>query len=159
MFLRTGLAWIVGGALPRLLPSGHARTGRESSSLLTSRAPALLRGGEPLYPIHAFYSIRERAFCQQPGTVVLGLALCAVAALFNQLGKVTIVTILLIAVIDLGCGLMLLTSPMGLDVSNLPAISVFPVALGNMLFTIVVLMFAPRTMELNMVLADFNHGL
>ncbi len=103
------------------------------------------------------------------GTVVLGLALCAVAALFNQFGKVTIVTILLIAVIDLGCGLMLLTSPMGLDVSALPvfdvllvseliavsllpAISVFPVALGNMLFTIVVLMFAPRTMELNMVL-------
>ena len=103
------------------------------------------------------------------GTVVLGLALCAVAALFNQFGKVTIVTILLIAVIDLGCGLMLLTSPMGLDVSTLPvfdvllvseliavsllpAISVFPVALGNMLFTIVVLLFAPRTMELNMVL-------
>ena len=103
------------------------------------------------------------------GTVVLGLALCAVAALFNQFGKVTIVTVLLIAVIDLGCGLMLLTSPMGLDVSDLPvfdvllvseliavsllpAISVFPVALGNMLFTIVVLLFAPRTMELNMVL-------
>jgi cell division protein FtsB len=103
------------------------------------------------------------------GTVVLGLALCAVAALFNQFGKVTIVTVLLIAVIDLGCGLMLLTSPMGLNVSDLPvfdvllvseliavsllpAISVFPVALGNMLFTIVVLMFAPRTMELNMVL-------
>ena len=103
------------------------------------------------------------------GTVVLGLALCAVAALFNQFGKVTIVTVLLIAVIDLGCGLMLLTSPMGLDVSDLPvfdvllvseliavsllpAISVFPVALGNMLFTIVVLLFAPRSMELNMVL-------
>ena len=103
------------------------------------------------------------------GTVVLGLALCAVAALFNQFGKVTIVTVLLIAVIDLGCGLMLLTSPMGLDVSDLPvfdvllvseliavsllpAISVFPVALGNMLFTIVVLLFAPRTMELTMVL-------
>src|SRR6266702_4722461 len=28
MFLRTGLAWIVGIALPRLLPSGYARTGR-----------------------------------------------------------------------------------------------------------------------------------
>ena len=103
------------------------------------------------------------------GTVVLGLALCAVAALFNQFGKVTIVTVLLIAVIDLGCGLMLLTSPMGLDVSDLPvfdvllvseliavsllpAISVFPVALGNMLFTIVVLLFAPRSMDLTMVL-------
>jgi hypothetical protein len=105
------------------------------------------------------------------GTVVLGLALCAVAALFNQFGKLTIVTVLLIAVIDLGCGLMLLTSPMGLDVSSLPvfdvllvseliavsllpAISVFPVALSNMLFTIVVLIFAPRTMELNMVLTS-----
>ncbi len=105
------------------------------------------------------------------GTVVLGLALCAVAALFNQFGKITIVTVLLIAVIDLGCGLMLLTSPMGLDVSNLPvfdvllvseliavsllpALSVFPVALGNILFTIAVLMFAPRTMELNMVLTS-----
>lgn len=105
------------------------------------------------------------------GTVVLGLALCGVAALFNQFGKITIVTVLLIAVIDLGCGLMLLTSPMGLDVSDLPvfdvllvseliavsllpAISVFPVALSNMLFTIVVLMFAPRTMELTMVLTS-----
>src|SRR5215470_2165620 len=103
------------------------------------------------------------------GTVVLGLALCAVAALFNQFGKITIVAVLLIAVIDLGCGLMLLTSPMGLDVSNLPvfdvllvseliavsllpAMSVFPVALGNILFTVAVLLFAPRTMELNMVL-------
>ena len=105
------------------------------------------------------------------GTVVLGLALCAVATLFNQFGKVTIVTVLLIAVIDLGCGLMLLTSPMGLDVSDLPvfdvllvseliavsllpAFSVFPVALGNMLFTIAVLLLAPRTMELNMVLTS-----
>src|SRR5260370_42546238 len=103
------------------------------------------------------------------GTVVLGVALCAVAALFNQFGKVTIVTVMLIAVIDLGCGLMLLTSPMGLDVSDLPvfdvllvseliavsllpAISVFPVALGNMLFTIVVLLFAPRSMALAIVL-------
>ena len=82
------------------------------------------------------------------GTVVLGLALCAVATLFNQFGKVTIVTVLLITVIDLGCGLMLLTSPMGLDVSDLPvfdvllvseliavsllpAFSVFPVALAT----------------------------
>jgi hypothetical protein len=105
------------------------------------------------------------------GTVILGLALCAVAALFNQLGKITIVTVLLITVIDLGCGLMLLTSPMGLDVSNLPvfdvllvseliavsllpALSVFPVALSNILFTIAVLLFAPRTMELNMVLTS-----
>lgn len=105
------------------------------------------------------------------GTVVLGLALCGVAALFNQLGKITIVSILLIAVIDLGCGLMLLTSPMGLDVGDLPvfdvllvsvliavsllpSISVFPVAASNILFILAVIALMPRTMELNMVLSS-----
>lgn len=103
------------------------------------------------------------------GTVVLGLALCGVAALFNQVGRITIVSILLIAVIDLGCGLMLLTSPMGLDVSEfpvfdvllvseliavslLPAISVFPVACSNILFIIAVIALMPHTMNLNMML-------
>ncbi len=103
------------------------------------------------------------------GTVVLGLVLCGVAALFNQVGKITIVSILLIAVIDLGCGLMLLTSPMGLDVGDLPvfdvllvseliavsllpAISVFPVALSNILFIIAVIGLMPHTMNLNMML-------
>ncbi len=103
------------------------------------------------------------------GTVVLGLALCGVAALFNQVGKITIVSILLIAVVDLGCGLMLLTSPMGLDVSDLsvfdvllvseliavsllPAISVFPVALSNILFILAVIALMPHTMNLNMML-------
>lgn len=103
------------------------------------------------------------------GTVVLGLVLCGIAALFNQVGKITIVSILLIAVVDLGCGLMLLTSPMGLDVSDLsvfdvllvseliavsllPAISVFPVALSNILFILAVIALMPRTMNLNMML-------
>lgn len=103
------------------------------------------------------------------GTVFLGLALCGVAALFNQFGKITIVGVMLIAVIDLGCGLMLLTSPMGLDVSDLPvfdvllvslliavsllpAISVFPVALSNILFIGAVIMLQPHTMEMSMVL-------
>src|SRR5690349_15457570 len=48
------------------------------------------------------------------GTVLLGLALCGVAVVFNQLGRLTVVSLLLILVVDLGCGLMLLTSPMGL---------------------------------------------
>src|SRR6266480_1705972 len=105
------------------------------------------------------------------GIALLGLALCGLALVFNHFGRVTVVSILLILVVDLGCGLMLLTSPMGLDVSELPvfdvllvseliavsllpAFSVFPVALVNMLFTIAVLMLAPRTMELNMVLTS-----
>jgi hypothetical protein len=80
------------------------------------------------------------------GIAVLGLALCGLAMLFNHFGRVTVVSVLLILVVDLGCGLMLLTSPMGLDVGDLPvfdvllvseliavsllpALSVFPVAL------------------------------
>jgi hypothetical protein len=43
-------------------------TGRESISSLTSRS-AMSRGGEPLYLVHAFYSTRERSFCQQIGNV------------------------------------------------------------------------------------------
>jgi hypothetical protein len=103
------------------------------------------------------------------GTIVLGLFICGVAMLFNRGGKATVSSILLIVVVDLGCGLMLLTSPMGLDVANLPvfdvlivsvliavsllpAISVFPIALMNILFIIAVFSFQPRTPELNMVL-------
>jgi len=105
------------------------------------------------------------------GTVVLGLFLCAIALLFNQMGKVTIVSILLIAVVDLGCGLMLLTTPMGLGVSDLPTfdvlivseliavsllppISVFPVALSNIAFIVADLVFQPKTDELHMVLTS-----
>ncbi len=103
------------------------------------------------------------------GTVLLGLVLCAIAMIFNFQGRVIVVSILLIAVVDLGCGLMLLTTPMGLDASDLPIfdvlivseiiavslispISVFPVALSNIVFIIADLLFQPRTMELNMVL-------
>ncbi len=105
------------------------------------------------------------------GTVVLGLVLCTVALLFNQMGKVTVVSILLIAVVDLGCGLMLLTTPMGLGVSDLPTfdllvvseliavsllspMSVFPVALSNIVFIAADLLFQPRTPELQMVLTS-----
>ena len=105
------------------------------------------------------------------GTVILGLALCAIALLFNQMGKVTVVSILLIAVVDLGCGLMLLTTPMGLGVSDLPTfdvlivseliavsllppISVFPVALSNIAFIVADLAFQPKTDELHMVLTS-----
>lgn len=108
------------------------------------------------------------------GTVFLGLALCAAAAVFNRFGKATIVSILLIAVVDLGCGLMLLTSPMGLDVGDLPVFdvllvslliavsllppsSVFYVGFANILFIILVLAFQPHTPALNMML-ESNMG-
>ncbi len=103
------------------------------------------------------------------GTIVLGLLICGVAMLFNRGGKATISSILLIVVVDLACGLMLLTSPMGLEVANLPvfdvlivseliavsllpAISVFPIALINILFIIAVFALQPHTPELNMLL-------
>ena len=105
------------------------------------------------------------------GTVILGLVLCAVALLFNQWGKVMVVSILLIAVVDLGCGLMLLTTPMGLSASDLPTfdilviseliavsllppISVFPVALSNIVFIAADLAFQPRASDLQMVLTS-----
>ena len=103
------------------------------------------------------------------GTVVLGLILCGIAMIFNYFGNVAVVSLLLIAVIDLGCGLMLLTSPMGLDTSDLPvfdvllvseliavsllpAVSVFPVAVSNIVFIILDLTFQPHTMGLDMML-------
>ena len=66
---------------------------------------------------------------------------------------------------------MLLTSPMGLDVANLPvfdvlivseliavsllpAVSVFPIALINILFIIAVILFQPHTPALSMLLAS-----
>src|SRR5207245_1463190 len=105
------------------------------------------------------------------GTVVLGLLICGVAMLFNRGGRATVSSILLIVVIDLGCGLMLLTSPNGLDVANLPvfdvlivseliavsllpAVSVFPVALVNMLFIIGDIIFQPHTPALNVLLSS-----
>jgi hypothetical protein len=104
-------------------------------------------------------------------TVLLGLALCAVAFVFNQFGKLTVVGILLILVVDLGCGLMLLTSSLGMSmglgvadlpvldlliiseliaVSLLPPASVFLVGLSNILFIVAVFAFVPRSPELNM---------
>jgi hypothetical protein len=104
------------------------------------------------------------------GTVVLGLVICGVAMLFNRGGKAIVSSILLIVVIDLGCGLMLLTSPMGLDVAHLPvfdvlivseliavsllpAVSVFPIALANILFILGDIAFQPHTPALNQLLA------
>ncbi|MDQ6659448.1 MAG: hypothetical protein M3Z24_00620 [Chloroflexota bacterium] len=104
-------------------------------------------------------------------TALLGLALCGAALVFKRLGQITVVSILLIIVIDLGCGLMLLTSPMGLDVGSLPVfdvliiseliavsllppITVFPIALGNILFILADLALQPRTAELNMLLTS-----
>jgi hypothetical protein len=105
------------------------------------------------------------------GTVIVGLVICGVAMLFNRGGKAIVSSILLIIVIDLGCGLMLLTSPMGLDVANLPvfdvlivseliavsllpAASVFPIALGNILFISGDIALQPHTPALNQLLAS-----
>ena len=105
------------------------------------------------------------------GTVVVGLVICGVAMLFNRGGKAIVSSILLIIVIDLGCGLMLLTSPMGLDVANLPvfdvlivseliavsllpAVSVFPVALGNILFISGDIALQPHMPALNQLLVS-----
>ena len=105
------------------------------------------------------------------GIVLLGLALCGVAVIFNQLGRLTVVSLLLILVVDLGCGLMLLTSPMGLGVSDLavldlliiseliavsllPPVSVFIVAACNILFILAIIAFQPHTPELSMLLSS-----
>ncbi len=105
------------------------------------------------------------------GTGVLGLSICGVAMLFNSMGRATVGSLLLIMVIDLGCGLMLLTLPNGLDVGNLPvfdvlivseliavsllpAVSVFPVALGNILFIIGDIIIQPHTPALQSLLAS-----
>ncbi len=110
------------------------------------------------------------------GIAVLGLALCGLAMLFNHFGRVMVVSVLLILVVDLGCGLMLLTSPMGLDVGDLPvfdvllvseliavsllpAISVFPVALTNVLFILLDIALQPHTPAFNMMLtSDMGYG-
>ena len=110
------------------------------------------------------------------GIAVLGLALCGLAMLFNHFGRVTVVSVLLILVVDLGCGLMLLTSPMGLDVGDLPvfdvllvseliavsllpALSVFPVAFTNVLFILLDITLQPHTPALNMMLtSDMGYG-
>jgi hypothetical protein len=105
------------------------------------------------------------------GIALLGATICGVALFFNQRGRVMVGSILLIIVVDLGCGLMLLTSPNGLGIENLPifdaliiseliavslisARSVFPVALGNILFTIGDLILQPHTSAMQKLLAE-----
>lgn len=102
---------------------------------------------------------------------LLGLMLCSLAFMFHRLGKISVVSVLLIVVVNLGCGLMLLTAPGGLDmgdlpvfdmlivseliaVSLLPARSVFLVALANALFTLVDITFQPHTAALGHFLAS-----
>ena len=55
------------------------------------------------------------------GTVIFGILLCGIAMMFNRMGKVGIVSILLILVVDLGCGLMLLTP--GMNMSSMGSMS------------------------------------
>ena len=150
------------------------------------------------------------------GTVIFGIVLCGIAMMFNRMGKVGIVSILLILVVDLGCGLMLLTpgmsmssmgsttssgsmssmgsmsssgskssmggmssmgsmsssgsmSSVSLDVSEfptfdllviseliavslLPAASIFPVAISNILFIIGMVVFLPHSAALDQLL-------
>jgi hypothetical protein len=102
---------------------------------------------------------------------LLGLALCGLAFLFHQLGKIPVVSVLLIVVVNMGCSLTVLTAPGGLDIGNLPvfdvlivseliavsllpAESVFLVALTNALFTFVAITFQPHTAALEHFLAS-----
>ena len=57
-------------------------------------------------------------------TALLGFALCGIALVFHKSGQMAVVSVLLIIVVDLGCGVMLLFSPMGLDVGSLPVFDV-----------------------------------
>jgi hypothetical protein len=102
--------------------------------------------------------------------VALSLAICALAVPVNRQGSTAVAGILVITVIDLGCGLLLLTTPNGLDVGDLPAYdvlaesvlvavsllpltSVFLVALGNCVFILADLAFQPHTAALGHLLA------
>src|SRR5260370_31037556 len=103
--------------------------------------------------------------------VVAGsLAIRALAVRVHRQGSAAVAGILVSTVIDLGCGLLLLTTPNGLDVGDLPAYdvlaesvlvavsllppaSVFPVALGNCVFILAALAFQPHTAALGRLLA------
>ena len=102
--------------------------------------------------------------------VALSLAICALAVPVNRQGSAAVAGILVITVIDLGCGLLLLTTPNGLDVGDLPTYdvlaesvlvavsllppaSVFPFALGNSVFILADLAFQPHTAALGRLLA------
>ncbi len=103
--------------------------------------------------------------------VVVGLVMCGGALLFNRGGRAMVSSILLLIVIDLGFGLMLLSSPHGLDVGDLPlfdglivseliavsllpAVSVFLVALGNILFILAFIIWEPPSPALREMLAS-----
>lgn len=102
-------------------------------------------------------------------SIVIGLTLCGIALVMNRVGQLTIVALLLIAVVDLGCGMMLFSMPMGLDVTDLPVfdilliseliavsllppLSVFVVAACNLLFIGIVIMVRPHAPEFAMLL-------
>ncbi len=102
---------------------------------------------------------------------LLGLALCGLAYLFQHLGKIPVVSALLIVVVNLGCSLTVLTAPGGLDVGNLPifdmlivseliavsllpAENVFLVVTTNVLFTFADITFQPHTVALGRFLAS-----
>lgn len=97
------------------------------------------------------------------------LALCGLAIALNHFGRKMLVCCLLMIVINLSCGLMLLTIPGGLDVGNLPlfdmliaseliavsllpAENVFLIALLNILFILAVIGFQPHTDALDHLL-------
>jgi len=101
----------------------------------------------------------------------LGLTLCGMALFFHYLGRKGMVSVLLIVVVNLSCGLTLLMAPGGLDIGMLPlfdvlivseliavsllsAESVFPVALANVLFTLTDLLFQPHTAALDRLLSS-----
>jgi hypothetical protein len=75
--------------------------------------------------IYQLVSLPGAIMMQSPlaiGTVIFGIALCGLAMIFNRMGKVGIVSILLILVVDLGCGLMLLTPGMDMaSMSSMPS--------------------------------------
>src|SRR6266567_5606960 len=102
---------------------------------------------------------------------LLGLALCGLAYLFQHLGKIPVVSALLIVVVNLGCSLTVLTAPGGLDVGNLPifdmlmvseliavsllpAENVFLVVTTNVLFTFADITFQPHPVALGRFLAS-----
>ena len=104
-------------------------------------------------------------------SIVIGLTLCGIALVMNRVGQLTTVALLLIAVVDLGCGMMLFSMPMGLDVTDLPVFdilliseliavsllpppSVFVVAACNILFIGFVILVRPHAPELAMLLSS-----
>jgi hypothetical protein len=103
--------------------------------------------------------------------VALSLVVCGLAIILNRIGMATIASALVIAVIDLGCGLLLLTTPNGLGVRDLPAfdvlveselvavlllpaVSVFYIAAGNCLFIAGDILLQPHMPDLDQLVAS-----